>query len=164
MAYETITTITKYTWLSTEAKPTGCNDGSTGFERDTGKYYVYSTISGWVLAAMPIVPFDSSGTEIVPATAALQTTGNTKLDSVISALEGYLKQVIYNSSEAELFTITNPGRVTVNGSYPTLRCLSTDTEPTTNTDSSALVKGQLLWIVDTDVWKYWSGTAWVVKE
>jgi hypothetical protein len=86
MAYETITTITRYTWLSTDTKPTECNDGSTGFERDTGKNYVYSTISGWIPAAMPIVLFGSSGVEIVPATSALQTTGNLSLANLDIAL------------------------------------------------------------------------------
>jgi len=46
--------------------------------------------------------------------------------------------------------------------YPTLRRLSTETEPIANDDDSPLVKYQLLWIMDTDVMKRWSGTAWVV--
>jgi uncharacterized protein YjgD (DUF1641 family) len=44
-----------------------------------------------------------------PATATLQTTGNTKLDSIISVLTGYLKQVNYNSSGTEILTETDPG-------------------------------------------------------
>jgi len=57
----------------------------------------------------PIRLMDSSGVEIVPATAALQTTGNTKLDSVIAALAGYLNQVPYNSSGTEILTEADPG-------------------------------------------------------
>ena len=54
--------------------------------------------------------------------------------------------------------------VVVVGSLVTLRRVSTDPEPTTNDDGSALVKYQLLWLVDNDVFKYWNGTIWVVKE
>lgn len=141
MAYETITTITKYTWLSTEAKPTGCNDGSTGFERDTGKYYVYSTISGWVLAAMPIVPFDSSGTEIVSATAALQTTGNTSLATIAAkdfatqtTLEAILSKIIAAPATAALQTTGNASLANLDIALTVLRDAILGTSSKTITD------------------------------
>jgi hypothetical protein len=66
---------------------------ATEAKQDTG-----NTALANILAAMP------SGF----ATAALQATGNGKLDSIIAALAGSFKNVLYNSSGAEIGTETDP--------------------------------------------------------
>ena len=53
-------------------------------------------------------------------------------------------------------------QVSITGSLPKLRRESIDPEPTLNDDGSVLIKYQTLWIMDTNVWKYWNGTSWVV--
>jgi len=155
MAYETIATITRYTWLSTDTKPTGCNDGSTGFERDTGKNYVYSTISGWGLAAMPVVPFNSSGTEISPATAALQTTGNTSLSTI--AGKDFATQATLSEVLSQLQSAVTP--VAVNGSILEYQWLSTDTPPVLGTTDRAfgIAINTATHVMTTH---YWTGSAW----
>jgi hypothetical protein len=55
-----------------------------------------------------------------------------------------------------------PYPVKLHGSYPELRCLSTETKPTVNTDGSDLVNYQTLLIMDTGEIDYWDGTDWQV--
>jgi hypothetical protein len=55
-----------------------------------------------------------------------------------------------------------PYPVKLHGSYPELRCLSTETKPTVNTDGSDLVNYQTLLLMDTGEVDYWTGSAWAV--
>jgi hypothetical protein len=88
-----------------EAMPTGF---ATADNQTTANGHL-ATLAGVDFATQTTLTAILAKIIAAPATEAKQDTGNGKLDLIISALAGYLKQVIYNSSGTEILTETDPG-------------------------------------------------------
>jgi hypothetical protein len=90
------------------------------------------------------------------AVSAKQETANTALASILTKLADLATQTTLTAVLEKLQTGLG---VTLNGSFPSLRGLSTDTKPTTGNTQYAT-----FWEMDTGNMYYWSGTAWVVMN
>jgi hypothetical protein len=88
MATKLLSSITRYIGLSTDRKPTDCNNGSTYLELDTGDMYVFSKDGVWSLKDEASIALRREVIKRADALMRELKLVNENLLSVIEALNG----------------------------------------------------------------------------